>query len=313
MKILILGASCTDIIGYSDKRIISYEANRGIVKITQGGFARTTAEYLSRMGLPVKFMTAVGDDAFGKNILANLAKTGIDISSCLILKNASTTANLSLIDAGGKLFASIQGDNISYMLNVGYVKNTASFSYDMLLVDDSLNIESLLYIADSIYAKIKIFQPVNSNIRPEITDILNKFDVIKLNKTQAETICGRLISSIEDAKRCAEYIINEKGLKKVFILLDDLGSVGADITDIVHVHAYRSEQNNTSEAESAYCAGIMFSFANGFTLYRSALFAQVCYSYTNNMPAGEREKFSLEEIWSMLLRGDKIIAKNMEY
>jgi hypothetical protein len=101
--------------------------------------------------------------------------------------------------------------------------------------------------------------------------------------------------------------------KKIIYHADDLGSVGADINGTVHIPAYKTERNNKTEAESAFSAGIIFSLANDFSLYRSVLFSQTCYSYSNNLLPGCREKFSLEEIWSMLLRGEKIIAQSEEY
>lgn len=313
MNILILGASCIDIIGQSDKRIISYESNSGVVQILQSGSARNTAEYLSRIGILSNLITAVGQDVFGQNLLTGLAQLGIDISQSLILKNVSTSTNMYITDADGELFASIKSDNISYMLDIGYLRNVIKYSPNILFADDTLNIETILYIAGNVKADIKVFQPINLKINPEILSVLNKFDIIKLNKSQAETLWGSLISSADDAKRCARYLSDSKKIKKVFITLDDLGSVGADINGTVHIPAYKTERSNKTEAESAFNAGIIFSLANDFSLYRCVLFSQSCYSYSNNLLPGCREKFSLEEIWSLLLHGDKIILQSEEY
>lgn len=313
MNTLILGASCIDIIGRSDKRIISYESNSGIVNIYQSGTARNTAEYLSRIGIHSNLITAVGEDVFGQNILINLAQLGIDISQSLILKNINTTTNMSLIDASGELFASIKSDNISYMLDIGYLRNVIKNPPNILLADDTLNTETILYIAGNIKADLKIFQPLNIKNSLEIVNILNKFDIIKINKFQAETLWGNLISSADDAKRCARYISDSKKIKKVFITLDDLGSVGADINGTVHIPAYKTGHGNMEEAESAYSAGIIFSITNDFSLYRSVLFSQACYSYSRNLLPENREMFSLQEIWNMLLNGEKIIVQSEEY
>lgn len=313
MSILILGASCIDIIGQSDKRIISYESNPGIVKILQSGSARNTAEYLSRIGILSNLVTVVGQDVFGQNLLTGLAQLGIDISQSLILKSVSTSTNMYLTDADGELFAAVKSDNISYMLDIGYLKNVIKQFPNILLADDTLNIETILYISGNIKADTKIFQPLNLKISSEIVNILNKFDIVKLNKSQAETLWGGLISSSDDAKRCARYIADSKKIKKVFITLDDLGSVGADINGTVHIEAYKAEHSNKAEAESAFSAGIIFSSANDFSLYRSVLFSQACYSYSNNLPPECRSRFSLEEIWNMLLQGEKIIPQSEEY
>ncbi|MEL7570255.1 MAG: PfkB family carbohydrate kinase [Eubacteriaceae bacterium] len=313
MSILILGASCIDIIGQSDKRIISYESNPGIVKILQSGSARNTAEYLSRIGILSNLVTAVGQDVFGQNLLTGLAQLGIDISQSLILKSVSTSTNMYLTDADGELFAGVKSDNISYMLDIGYLRNVIKNSPNILMADDTLNIETILYISGNVKADLKIFQPLNLKINPDIISVINKFDVIKLNKSQAETLWGGLISSSDDAKRCARYLSDSKKIKKVFITLDDLGSVGADINGTVHIPAYKTERSNKTEAESAFSAGMIFSLANDFSLYRSVLFSQSCYSYANNLLPGSRDKFSLEEVWNMLLRGDKIILQSEEY
>jgi pseudouridine kinase len=219
MNILILGASCIDIIGQSDKRIISYESNSGVVKILQSGSARNTAEYLSRIGVLSNLITAVGEDVFGQNLLISLAQLGIDISQSLILKNVNTSTNMSLLDADGELFASIKSDNISYMLDIGYLRNVIKYPPNILFADDTLNIETILYIAGNVKASTKIFQPLNLKSGSEIVNILNKFDIVKLNKSQAETLWGSLINSADDAKRCARYISDSKKIKKLFITL----------------------------------------------------------------------------------------------
>jgi len=311
MRILVLGASCIDIIGCSDKRIISYSSNKGIVKIFQSGCARNISEYLSRIGINVKFLTAVGDDVFGQNLLLNLAQLGIDISCCLILKNVHTSTNLKLIDADGDGFASVNSDNISYMIDINHIKNSVNYMPDILYIDDNLNNESILYAANYINADIKIFGPVNIKIHNDILNILDKFDVLILNKMQAENLWGRLIATVEDAKKCAEYIVENKKIKKVFILLDELGSIAAAAEDAVHILAYEAEHKNTRQSECAYSAGIIFSLANDFSLYRSALFSEACRAHANNLHDCQ-DKFSLEEILKILSYGKKINAKIQE-
>lgn len=312
MKILFIGASNIDILGHSEKRIISYGTTQGNVAIHYSGTARNIAEYLARLAMPINFITAVGNDVFGKNLLNDLTVLGVDISQSLIMKDMPTTSNLSLIDLDNEVFASVTSQNISSMITANYIKNFIDQSPNILLIDDSLNYDCLQYLACYTDAAIKILQPLYADDFTKIADFLDKFDVITLNKVQAEFLCNRLIRSIDDAKECARYLVEEKNIKRVYILLDEYGSIAADIFNTVQVPAYKTVLNNKKEAEYAYSAGVVYSLANDFSLYKSALFAQVCYSFALDLTTGKREKFSLEQVSEMLIYGEKFIPKDEE-
>jgi sugar/nucleoside kinase (ribokinase family) len=312
MKILLIGASYIDISGHSKKRIISYGTTQGSLAIHDSGMLRNTAEYLARLCVPLNFITAVGDDIFGKNLLNDLTTLGIDISQSLIIKDTPTTSNLSLIDIDDELFACVESENISCMITSNYIKNFVDQIPNILLIDDSLNYDCLQYLACYTDAAVKMLQPLSADDFSKISDFLNKFDIIQLNKLQAEALCGRLIQTTDEAKECAKYLVEEKGIKRVYILLDQYGSIAADVFNIVHVPAYKSVLNNKKEAEYAYGAGIVYSLANDFSLYKSTLFAQVCSSFALDLRAGKRHKFSLEQVSEMLVYGEKLIPRDEE-
>jgi pseudouridine kinase len=312
MKILFIGASHIDILGHSKKRIISYDTTQGNVAILYSGTIRNIAEYVARLAVPLNFITAVGDDFFGRNLLSDLTALDIDISQSLIIKEMPTTSNLSLIDMDGEMFARVESENISSMITANYIKNFIDQIPNILLVDDSLNYDCLQYIACYTDAAIKILRPLCSDDFSKISDFLNKFDIVQLNKIQTEALCGRLIQTIDEAKECAKYLVEEKNIKRVYILLDEYGSIAADIFNTVHVPAYKSVLNNKNEAEYAYSAGIVYSLANDFSLYKSTLFSQVCSSFALDLQAGKRDKFSLEQVSEMLIYGEKLTPADKE-
>ena len=70
---------------------------------TAGGVARNIAENLARLGLPVHLLTAVGRDAAGQSLLAQLQALGVDCAGSLQAVDAATGSYTAVLDPQGEL------------------------------------------------------------------------------------------------------------------------------------------------------------------------------------------------------------------
>ncbi len=141
----------------------------------------------------------------------------------------------------------------------------------------------------------------------DLTEILPQFDIIALNKFQAERLRGGMITGVADAKDCAKYLLNEKGLQTVFIILDEYGSVAANNDTLVHVPAFQSKSFTKPGAEQAYTAAIIYGLYNELTFYQTALFAQACYALALDLPQGEMNSFTLQKSVTFCVTVQKLI------
>ena len=106
----------------------------------------------------------------------------------------------------------------------------------------------------------------------KIKDILDRFEGIKLNKYEAETLSGIKIENLDDAKKSCEFFIN-KGIKNVFITLGGDGVYCANTDKAVHIPGVKINIINATGAGDAFMSGIMYGFMNDLDLEETAKFS----------------------------------------
>jgi len=72
------------------------------VTVTSGGSAANTCRALARWGVNTSFVGAVGDDADGQAMLADLRDSGVDVSQVVIKPGAPTGRVMGLVDPQGR-------------------------------------------------------------------------------------------------------------------------------------------------------------------------------------------------------------------
>lgn len=73
------------------------------VRETFGGVARNVAENLARCGVPVQLLSAVGEDAAGRALLAEAAQAGIGTEAVQVVDGALTGSYTAVLNADGSL------------------------------------------------------------------------------------------------------------------------------------------------------------------------------------------------------------------
>lgn len=312
MNILIIGASSIDVIAHSNSRILAQHESEGSVKFRHGGVARNIAELLTRLDISCKILTVVGDDVAGANLLAGLKQMGVDTELSIQVSDMSTSANIHILDLEGDVYTSITGPCLAHRLTADIIQNASIDETSIILADSTLDFNTLHHIAFETTAKKKIFEPVSYFEWTDLTEILPQFDIIALNKFQAERLRGGMITGVADAKDCAKYLLNEKGLQTVFIILDEYGSVAANNDTLVHVPAFQSKSFTKPGAEQAYTAAIIYGLYNELTFYQTALFAQACYALALDLPQGEMNSFTLQKVSDVLRDSTKVDTESAE-
>ena len=76
---LLIGGSNVDYIATSRDKLQKRVSNIGEVSISFGGVMRNIAENLARLGNKIEFITAIGDDANGREMRKELIDLGINV------------------------------------------------------------------------------------------------------------------------------------------------------------------------------------------------------------------------------------------
>ena len=265
--VLVLGASIVDILGFSRSKYKEKDSIPGNIKISLGGVCRNIAENMSRVGVNTKFISILGDDEQGRNILEHSKIIGYDMEHTLLLENRRTPTYMAILDEGGEMVSAIVDMNSLDEMDEDFIDSKAEVisgaEYTFL---DSDNPKLLEYILKKYHGKTKfVLDPVSAVKAEKIKHLIKYFHTIKPNRYEAEILCGFKIKSYEDLKKAGDYFLS-LGIENIFISLDEDGIFYTNGVEEGRVKAKNIKVKNTTGAGDSFVAGVGYGYMNGLSL-----------------------------------------------
>ena len=148
--VLGVGAANVDIHGRSKKSIVMHDSNPGHMNTSAGGVTRNVCENLSRLGVSVKLISAVGTDVYADQIRRECQSAGIDISNLYVADGQASSTYMSMIDADGDMFVALSDMTVLQGLPLSYLSSKQSLIRGAQLVtcDPSLSEEAICRLLD---------------------------------------------------------------------------------------------------------------------------------------------------------------------
>lgn len=272
--VTVIGGSNMDIQGFPNNPLVMYDSNPGKVDISMGGVGRNIAENLSRLNVNTKLISAIGNDLYGNTILSECKNLNIDVNDCLVSDEYSTSIYVSILNNSKDMQLAISHMDIIEKLDESFIhsKHKSIDDSKAIVIDTNLSNEAIDFITRT-YSHLPIFVDTVSTAKClKIKDILDRFEGIKLNKYEAETLSGIKIENLDDVKKSCEFFIN-KGIKNVFITLGGDGVYCAKTDKAVHIPGVKINIINATGAGDAFMSGIMYGFMNDLDLEETAKFS----------------------------------------
>ena len=255
--IYVLGGANMDIYGISRSTINLRDSNIGTVQTVHGGVARNVTESLARLGLPVKFMSAFGNDAFGKELMEHLESLNVDLSDSLVVDDEKTSTYLAVIN-DGDMYVAICDNQIIFKLTEksidSYLKQITKD--DILVMDTNLSEEIISYVMNHVDARIFI-DPLSIEKTEKIKDHLKNIYACKPNIYEAEAMVGKKIRTLEELCAAGDTLL-AKGVRHVCISLGDKGMYYQNSDERYLVQITPQQMVNASGAGDACMAGIVY-------------------------------------------------------
>lgn len=250
--ITIVGGANIDIIGLPYKELRLNDSNPGKTTISFGGVGRNIGENLSRLGIDTRLITVLGDDIYGRLIVEEGKKIGLDMSQSLILKDEYTSTYIAILDETGEMNVALSSmDNFDKM-TISFIQKKKEIieNSTLCIVDTNIPIKVLEYMVTNF--KVDFFLDTVSTTKAEkIKDILGYFHTIKPNKLEAEILSGMEIVDEEDIKKVANHFIDQ-GVKRVFITLGEEGVYYFDSQNEMHLKSPKIKTINATGAGDAF-------------------------------------------------------------
>lgn len=276
----VIGGANIDIAGIASAALIPGDSNPGVVRFSPGGVARNIAENLARLGVPVRFITAFGDDPYAGLIKTGCLQAGIDISAAKICTDYTTSVYLSLHDPGGEMQLAVSDMRLYDMLTPEYLATQlALINYAAVCIaDTNIPQESLAFLAE--HCTVPLFiDPVSVTKAAKIRDLLPFIHTIKPNRLEAEFLTGISLSdesgsdgdeSVDESMHLIADVFLQRGVRQLFLSLGSRGIFCADASRRFVLPPEQLQPVNMTGAGDGLFAGLVWGFMYGLDLEHCA-------------------------------------------
>ncbi len=259
-----------------------------------GGKGANQAVAARLCGADVAMVARVGDDLFGPASIANFQSQGIDASHVRIVEGVSSGVAPIFVESNGQnRIIVVKGAN------------------DRLLPADVDEARGVLETCDCIVLQFEIpLQTVYHTVRfaheRGIRCIVNPapaqpvdlaafagVDYFVPNETEAETITGRPVRSVDDATACATHLVAQ-GMKRVIVTLGEKGALLAHEGGTELIPPFAVATKDTTGAGDAFVGSFAVFLGEGYP-EREALSRANLYAALSTMSVGTQKSFVTRE------------------
>ncbi len=278
-SVVVIGGSNIDIAGRPAGDLIRANSNPGHVSFSFGGVARNIAEALARLGANATLLTAVGDDDFGRQLLAGCVAAGVDVSRAHTSKRYPTSVYLSLLTREGDLDAAVSDMDVMTELSPAHVNQHRHLisGAALTVADTNLDKPTLEALLDTERRGPLFVDGVSASKVVRLAGLLHQVDVLKLNRLEAEVLTGIGLSDSRSTMKALDQLLGE-GVKRVYLTLGAGGMVWGGSEDGAteergKVTIPAMEVVNANGAGDVCTAALAFSILQEAGLKESARFA----------------------------------------
>ncbi len=275
--ILVVGSINMDLVVRSPRMPAPGETILGDdFKTFPGGKGANQAVAVARLGGNCKMIGAVGQDAFGEQLLANLKNEGVDCDAVRTTADAPTGAAMIVVDSQGENSIVVaSGANFLVTPDDHVYTNEAMFDEaDVVLLQLELpmpTVRATIELARRHRCKV-ILDPAPAP--RHIPDELCMVDIISPNVVEAERITGNSHAGEERVdKRIASDLIG-RGAQVAVLKLGPRGALAVSNDGHFYtVPAYKVDVVDTTAAGDAFMAALAVATARGDGLHHATKFA----------------------------------------
>ena len=193
-KVVVIGGANIDIKGKAFGKLVSSTSNPGEMNMTLGGVGRNIAHNLALLGVPVTFLSIVGDDEWGRKILKETGETGVDVGQVKLSRKNSTGTYLDILDDKGEMEVAVSDMRVCEEVNVRYIKSKEEIikGSKIVVIDTNISEKSIKYIGDLCSREniILVAEPVSVEKAKKLKKVLDKIDYLTPNKEELESMVG---------------------------------------------------------------------------------------------------------------------------
>ncbi len=264
--ILCIGASNLDRKLRSVQKLALGTSNPATQDESFGGVARNIAENLARLGAPVALITAVGNDASGRALLAHAEDAGIDTRGALRLDGASSGTYTAVLDQQGELVVALADMALNDKLSPGFLatRQQQRAGAALVVADMNLPLDTIAaLLADAQQDGVAlVLVAVSEPKMARLPERLLGVRLLILNEGELAVRVGRALES--DAAigaACAE--LQRQGAQDVIVTRGACGVMYTSPAGVMRLAAPAVSVVDVTGAGDAFAAAVCWSLHNG--------------------------------------------------
>lgn len=238
-----------------------------------GGSAVNIAIDGARLGLKTAIIAKIGFDSFGRIVVDELLREGVDITGLRVSSKGQTGFTIVVIDKNGNItmygFKGVAEELEPSDVIDDIIASTRYVHIASLRVDTSLKV---IEIAKKNSVKVS-WDPgrvLSKKGLKELEAIIKQVDIVSLNNMEAAALTG----ASPDNYREAAKIIKSLGPELVIVKLGARGvyALGNGVDEEVPAIKV-SKVVDTTGAGDAFAAGLISGFVRGYSIRKAILYA----------------------------------------
>ncbi|MBQ2509402.1 MAG: winged helix-turn-helix transcriptional regulator [Erysipelotrichaceae bacterium] len=261
-----IGACNVDVYGKSRIPIRTRYDHPADISSSVGGVMRNIICNYTRLGGDGRLITAYGSDSYGKTILEDCQRNGIDLKDSLYVEGASSGIFMQIQDENNDMYLAICDMSVLEHLTPEYIlrHEKTLLNARLVVIDPSLREDTIEEIIRICQDRVPLYiDPISDNYALKMKKYVGNFTLVKPNLHELENLSGKKIASAKDQEEACGILLRQ-GAKKVIVSLGKDGILYMDGTQKIR-KKFREEKHmvNASGAGDALMAALIYGEVNG--------------------------------------------------
>jgi len=262
-RIVCLGAAAIDRKYHADAKLVPGTSNPARGSRSFGGVARNVVENLARLGVTASFVSLVGDDENGREILRQLRELGVDTSQVATSTSRATAEYVAILDRDNDLAFGIADMAIFDQFGLPQFERVWPHLAAAAFVFADCNLPAevlatLIERARTASCRLAI-NTVSAPKAARLPTDLSGIDLLFVNRDEAAVL-------LADPAATPDAIVARlrgRGAARVVLTLGAEGCLLADAEGSRHIPARRSIPRDVTGAGDALIAGVLYRLLAG--------------------------------------------------
>jgi len=303
-EVVVVGAACLDVKGRPLGDIVAGTSNPGVVQISVGGGARNVAENLARLGTPTALLSVICQDDFGRTIMRQTERAGVDTDHMLISCEQHSAAYMALQSAERALLVALDDTTAISALTPEYISDHASLLEQarMVVIDANVPLttaETLLSICRAAEVPVAL-EPVAYAPALRYRPLAGAFYLMTPNAVEAQALTGLPVANMAQGSLAAKQLV-AAGVQIAIITLGHDGLVYATPEASGYVPSIEGEIVDPTGAGDALTAAVVYALLNDIPVDEAVRLGVSAASLTLASTDTVRQDLSLESLYAQLV------------